>query len=185
MMEWLKSPWPWYVAGPLIGLVTPAFLLLGNKTFGISSTLRDICAACFPSGIEFFKYNWRERIWNMLFVAGIVIGAFLSANFLSDGSQVAISDATRTDLMAIGITNFDGLVPQELFSWSNLLSTKGFILIILGGFMVGFGTRYAGGCTSGHTMFGLSYFQLASLLATISFFVGGLITTHFLFDLIF
>ncbi|MEQ8533284.1 MAG: YeeE/YedE thiosulfate transporter family protein [Imperialibacter sp.] len=185
MMEWLKSPWPWYVAGPLIGLITPAFLLLWNNTFGISSSLRDICAACFPSGIELFKYNWRERTWNLVFVAGIVIGAFLSSQFLSDGSPVAISDSTKSELMALGISDFHGLAPVELFSWPNLLTAKGFIFIILGGFLVGFGTRYAGGCTSGHTMFGLSYFQMASLVASISFFVGGLIMTHFLFDFLF
>jgi uncharacterized protein len=185
MIDWLKSPWPWYVAGPLIGLITPAFLLLGNKPFGISSSLRDICAACFPSGIELFKYNWRERIWNMFFVAGIVLGAFLSSYFLSDGSDVGISADTRSDLTALGITNFTGLVPSELFSWSNLATAQGFVLIVLGGFLVGFGTRYAGGCTSGHTMFGLSYFQLASLIASISFFAGGLLMTHFLFDYIF
>lgn len=185
MIEWLKSPWPWYIAGPLIGLITPAFLLLGNKPFGISSSLRDICAACVPAGIELFKYNWKDRIWNLMFVLGIVIGAFLSANFLSDGQPVQISDNTKADLMALGITTFDGLVPTQIFSWTNLLSIKGFLFIVVGGFLVGFGTRYAGGCTSGHTMYGLSYFQVASLFATISFFVGGLIVTHFFFPIIF
>jgi len=185
MIEWLKSPWPWYIAGPLIGLMTPAFLILGNKTFGISSTLRDICAACVPAGIEFFKYNWKDRIWNLMFVMGIVIGAFISANFLSDGSAVQISDSTKADLIALGITNFDGLVPSQIFSWPALFSARGFLFIVLGGFLVGFGTRYANGCTSGHTMFGLSYFQVASLFATISFFAGGLIVTHLVFPLIF
>lgn len=160
-------------------------MLLGNKTFGVSSSLRDICAACFPSGIELFKYNWRERTWNLLFVAGIVIGAFLASRFLSDGQAVAISDATRGDLLALGITNFEGLAPAEIFSWTNLLSAQGLLFIVAGGFLVGFGTRYAGGCTSGHTMFGMSYFQLASLVASVSFFVGGLIMTHLLFNFIF
>ncbi len=185
MLEWLQSPWPWYVAGPLIGLMAPAFLLLGNKTFGVSSSLRDICSACFPSGIELFKYDWKQRTWNLMFVAGIVLGAFLATQFLSDGSDVAISDATRGDLSRLGITDFSGLVPSEIFAWQNLLKAKGLIFIIFGGFLVGFGTRYAGGCTSGHTMFGLSYFQLASLIASICFFAGGLAVTHFLFDFIF
>ena len=185
MLEWLKDPWPWYVAGPLIGLIGPAFLLLGNKTFGISSTLRDICAACIPGDLQFFKYDWKARIWNLVFVFGILVGAFLTVQFLSSDLTVNISEATKNDLQQLGITNFEGLVPVEIFSWGQLFSGYGVVFVIIGGFLVGFGTRYAGGCTSGHTMFGLSYFQLASLVASISFFIGGLLMTHLIFPLIF
>lgn len=185
MIEWLKDPWPWYIAGPLIGLIGPAFLLLGNKTFGISSTLRDICAACIPGDLQFFKYDWKAHTWNLVFVAGIVVGAFLTVQFLSSDLTVNISEATRNDLQQLGITNFKGLAPVEIFSWGQLFSGYGVVFVIIGGFLVGFGTRYAGGCTSGHTMFGLSYFQFASLVASISFFIGGLLMTHLIFPLIF
>ncbi len=184
-MEWIKDPWPWYIAGPLIGLIGPAFLLLGNKPFGISSTLRDICAACIPADVQFFKYDWRARTWNLVFVVGIMVGAFISVRFLSNDLTVAISEATVSDLRQLGITNFEGLAPKEIFSWQELFSSYGLLFVVAGGFLVGFGTRYAGGCTSGHTMFGLSYFQLASLVASISFFIGGLAMTHLLFPLIF
>lgn len=185
MLDWIREPWPWYIAGPLIGLTAPALLLLGNKAFGISSTLRDICAACIPARVPLFQYDWKTRSWNLFFVLGIVIGAFITQQFLSTDLPVAISEETVSDLRQLGITNFSGLAPVEIFAWDNLLTGTGLTFIVLGGFLVGFGTRYAGGCTSGHTMFGLSYFQLASLVASISFFAGGLAMTHLIFPLIF
>jgi len=72
-MEWLIQPWPWYVAGPLIGLIVPLLLLIGNRRFGISSSLRHACAAL-GSRLPFFQYNWRAESWNLAFVLGIVLG---------------------------------------------------------------------------------------------------------------
>lgn len=184
-MEFIKQPWHWSIAGILIGLIVPALLILGNKPFGISSTLRQICAACVPANIPFFKYNWRNDGWNLFFVSGIVIGAFLAATFLKNPNPVQISDATKADLLALGINNFDGLAPIQIFSFDQLFTFKGFIFIVLGGFLVGFGARWANGCTSGHSIMGLSNLQWPSLVATICFFIGGLFVTHFILPLIF
>jgi uncharacterized protein len=185
MLELIKNPWPWYVAGPLIGLTVPTLLILGNKSFGISSNLRHICAACFPADIDFFKYDWRKESWNLFFIAGIVIGGFVAANLLADPNEIVISESTIADLKSLGITQFSGLMPADLFNWNNLFSLKGFIFFVIGGFLVGFGTRWAGGCTSGHAIMGLSNLQWPSLVATIAFMVGGILMTWFGLPLIF
>ena len=183
-IEWIKQPWPWYVAGPLIGLIVPLLLLIGNKAFGISSSLRHVCAACLPANIPFFKYDWKKEIWNLFFVAGIVIGAVLVTQLFSNPNPIELNPKLAADLQAHGISNFTGMVPTELFSWSSLFTVKGIIMIVIGGFLVGFGTRYAGGCTSGHAIMGLSNLQLPSLIATISFMVGGFIVANLIMPIL-
>ncbi len=158
--------------------------LLLNKHFGISSTFRDICAACVGPKADYFRYNWRDNRWRLLFVAGIVIGGFLSHETMTTPAESQISAHTLKELSLLGVHDFSTMIPQDLFSWKNLASVQGFILIIVGGFLVGFGTRYAEGCTSGHSIHGIATFQLASIAATICFFVGGLFTTHVLLPLI-
>lgn len=184
-MEFLKQPWHWSIAGLLIGLTVPILLLLGNKPFGISSTLRQVCAACMPAKIPFFNYEWKKDIWNLFFVAGIFLGGFLAMQFLADPNPIQIAASTKNELVAFGITDFQGLLPNDIFSFDYLFTLKGFIFIILGGFLVGFGTRWANGCTSGHSIMGISNLQWPSLVATICFFIGGLFVTHFIFPLIF
>jgi uncharacterized membrane protein YedE/YeeE len=184
MIALLKQPWPWYVAGPLIGLIVPALLILGNKFFGISSSLRHVCAACLPAKIPFFNYNWKKETWNLVFVAGIIIGAAIAATFLSTDQPVAIHPALAEDLNRYGITPQKHLLPDELFNWKMLLTLKGLFFMVFGGFLVGFGTRYAGGCTSGHSIMGLSNLQLPSLIATISFMVGGFIMANLILPFI-
>lgn len=177
MIEIIKQPWHWAVAGTMIGLTVPALLILGNKSFGISSSLRHICAACFPANISFFKYDWKKEIWNLFFVLGVLIGGFLANHFLSNPNVIEISSSTIDDLKQLGIQDYSNLMPADLFSWDNLFTIKGLVFFVLGGFMVGFGTRYAGGCTSGHAIMGLSNLQWPSLVATISFMVGGFAMT--------
>lgn len=177
-IEWVKQPWPWYVAGPLIGLMVPALLILGNRSFGISSSLRHVCAACLPADIPFFKYDWKKESWNLLFVAGILIGGIITAMFLIGNEPVEVSEALKGELNGYGITDYSGLVPVELFNWPALATTRGFIMMVLGGFLVGFGTRYAGGCTSGHAIMGLSNLQWPSLVATICFMIGGFVMAN-------
>jgi uncharacterized membrane protein YedE/YeeE len=179
-MNILTQPWPWYISGPLIGLMVPVLLILGNKTFGISSSLRHICAACFPGNADFFKYDWKAESWNLFFAAGIVLGGFVAGYVFQNPNPIAISPDTISDLNNLGITDHAGLIPQQLFNFHALLSVRGFVLMIVGGFFVGFGTRYAGGCTSGHSIMGLSNLQGPSLIATICFFAGGLIMTWFI-----
>jgi uncharacterized membrane protein YedE/YeeE len=184
-LEIIRKPWAWYVAGPLIGLTVPTLLLIGNKSFGISSSLRHICAACLPANIPFFKYDWKKEIWNLVFVLGVFFGGIIATNFLENPNVFVLSEATMADLSALGIKDFSGLMPADLFSVEVLFSVKGLIFFVLGGFMVGFGTRWAGGCTSGHAIMGLSNLQVPSLIATCCFMVGGFTMTHLLMPLIF
>ena len=182
LIEWISQPWPWYVAGPMIGLTVPALLILGNKTFGISSSLRHICAACVPAGIPFFTYNWKKEIWNLLFVLGTAIGGFIAVNFLANPDTIVISQATQADLTALGISDFTDLMPLEIFNWETVFTGKGMLFFVIGGLLVGFGTRYAGGCTSGHAIMGISSLQWPSLVATIFFMLGGFFMTHVLLE---
>ncbi len=177
-IEFISQPWHWSVAGLIIGLTVPLLLILGNKSFGISGNLRHICAACFPARIPFFEYNWKKEIWNLFFAAGIIIGAFIATKFLHDPNQVVVAPALAASLAEKGITDYSNLVPTEIFNWDSLLTLKGFFFFVVGGFLVGFGTRYAGGCTSGHAISGLATLQWPSLVATIAFMVGGFISAN-------
>jgi len=186
MIELISHPWPWYVAGPIIGLVVPSLLLAGGKCFGLSDNLRHVCAAVIPGRVNYFRYDWKTAgSWNLMFAAGIVLGGAIATFVLNDGSNVAISAATVSDLRAIGIKDFTGLVPSDLFSWSALLHPAGFVALIVGGFLVGFGSRYAGGCTSGHAISGLADLQFPSLVAVIGFFVGGIFVTYVVLPILF
>ncbi|MFD2033613.1 YeeE/YedE family protein [Belliella marina] len=180
LINWISQPWPWYVAGPLIGLTVPVLLLIGNKSFGISSSLRHICAACVPANIPFFTYDWRKESWNMVFVLGVLIGGFVATVFFSNPEDVVVAASTQADLAQLGITDYTKLLPVEIFNWENLFSSKGLLFFVIGGFLVGFGTRYAGGCTSGHAIMGISSLQWPSLVATIFFMLGGFVMTHLL-----
>lgn len=184
LLEWVKQPWPWYVAGPLVGLTVPVLLIIGNKSFGISSSLRHVCAACLPANIPFFKYDWKKEMWNLFFVVGIFFGAMMAANLLSNPEPLQINASLARDLAGYGITDFSGLVPNQLFNWESLLSIRGIIMIVAGGFLVGFGTRYAGGCTSGHAIMGISTLQVPSLIATCCFMVGGFIMANLILPFI-
>jgi uncharacterized membrane protein YedE/YeeE len=178
MIELLKQPWPWYVSGPLIGISVPLLLVFGNKMLGISSSLRHTCAAVAPFNIQFLKYNWKAEMWNMFFVLGILIGGFVGGVLLRNDAPVDISAQTIEDIKALGVNSFDGLLPADIFSWESLFTVKGFIVIVLGSFLIGFGARYAGGCTSGHAIMGISSLQWPSLVTVIFFFIGGLLMTH-------
>ena len=177
MIALIKQPWPWYVAGPLIGLEVPILLLIGNKTFGVSSSFRHICAACMPGDISFFKYDWKKESWNLFFVLGIVAGGFIATYLLSDPGHVDLNAHTILALRQEGVRDFNGLLPRDIFSFSQLFTLRGFVFMVLGGFLVGFGTRYAGGCTSGHAIMGISSLQWPSLIATCCFMIGGFAMT--------
>ena len=181
----LTSPWPWYVAGPLIGLMVPLLLLLGNRRFGISSNLRHICAACLPGKIPFFSYDWKKESWNLFFAGGIVVGGLIASTLLADKEpSSSIHPQLAAELAGYGVTYRHALLPAELFNWPALFTLRGFLLMIAGGFLVGFGTRYAGGCTSGHAIMGLSTLQWPSLVATCCFMAGGFIMANLVLPLI-
>ena len=184
-MDAILQPWPWYVSGPLIALVMVLLVYFG-KTFGMSSNLRTLCSI--GGGGKycgFFRFDWRAQLWNLTVVLGAIIGGFLAVTYLSDGSIIDLNPKTVETLNGFGMTDVGAtLLPGEIYDLSVLSGWKGWALLILGGFLVGFGTRYAGGCTSGHAITGLSNLQWPSLVAVIGFFLGGLIMTHFILPLI-
>lgn len=184
MLAFLQQPWPWYVAGILIGLTVPALLLLGNKHFGISANLRHACAACLPANIQFFKYDWKKEVWNFFFVGGIVIGAFLAMQFLSNAEPIKVAPDLVNELKGYGIHDYSQLLPRELFSFESLFTLRGFVMLVGGGFLVGFGARYAGGCTSGHAIMGISDLQVPSMIATVAFMGGGFLMANVLLPFI-
>jgi len=185
MPEWLLYPWPWYVAGPLIGLFPAIVLLLGNRPFGVSSTLRHVCAVTWPGQSDYFRYDWRRLgAWNLAFTGGILIGGVIAGWVLRNPEPVAIADETRAALAQLSVTRIDALVPAEVFSWRNLASVRGAVLLLGGGFLVGFGSAYAGGCTSGHGLAGIADLQLPSVVALGGFFFGGIAATFLLLPLL-
>lgn len=160
-MNWIFEPWPWYISGPLLGLMVPALLILAGRSFGVSTSFQHLGAMCAPkSKLPYFaNYDWRGNQWRLVLVVGVMIGAFIGATFLSDTPVQFLPDSYYTPL--------------------------GFVMLAIGGFLVGFGTRYASGCTSGHTIMGLSNLKWPSLVATISFFIGGLVMVHLIMPFIF
>jgi uncharacterized membrane protein YedE/YeeE len=185
MISFISQPWPWYVSGLAIAFIMTLLLFFG-KTFGFSSNLSNICSMLGAGKLaSFFNFNWKKEQWNLWFLVGSVIGGFISVHWLQSGEPMRLSPETIKDLQQLHIP-FDGqLEPASIFNWGFLLTWRGLILFLGGGFCIGFGTRYAGGCTSGHAISGLSALQLPSLIAVIGFFAGGLIMTHLLFPFLF
>lgn len=185
-MEFILKPWPWFVTGPLI-TITMLILILFGKTFGMSSNLRTFCAIGGAGKYaDFFKFDWKSQQWNLTVVLGAIIGGFIAVHFLTDGSPINLNPQTVRDLNILGFENVgSSLLPEEIYNWENVFTLKGMSILIVAGFLVGFGTRYAGGCTSGHAITGLSNLQLPSLIAVIGFFIGGIVMTYFLIPLIF
>lgn len=185
MIELITQPWSWWFSGAMIAAIM-FFLIYFGQSFGFSSNLRTICAAAgLGKTAKFFDFNWRSQTWNLVFLVGAILGGFIAKQYLSTDAPVQISQATISDMAKLGIAAPDSLQPAELFSLDAVLSLKGFLILALGGLFVGFGSRYAGGCTSGHAISGLSDLQLPSLIAVIGFFIGGLIMTFLIIPLIF
>jgi uncharacterized membrane protein YedE/YeeE len=179
------SPWPWYVSGPILGISIPLLLFFGNKMLGVSSSMQHICTALIPTKAEYFNYDWKTGAWNIVVALGIVLGGLVGGLFMRNPNPIDISESTKSDLIALGISNFDGMLPSEIFGTANMISFQAFIFIVVGGFLVGFGVRYAGGCTSGHGFMGLSMASKSSFLAIVAFFAGGLIMTNLIFPFLF
>jgi uncharacterized membrane protein YedE/YeeE len=180
-MELIFNPWPWYIAGPIISFVM-LFLILFGKTFGMSSNLRTICSIAGAGKYsDFFKFDWKLQIWNLVVILGAIIGGYIAHNFMTIDHSIELNTKTIENLKSLGIENAgSSFMPDQLFGVQVLSSWQGWLFLVLGGMLIGFGTRYAGGCTSGHAISGLSNLQLPSLIAVIGFFVGGLAMTHFL-----
>lgn len=185
-MSWIYEPWPWYVSGPLIA-ATMAALLFAGKNFGMSSNLRTVCAALGAGkNCDFFCFDWRGQRWNLFVMAGAVIGGYIAMHFLSDNPVPDINPEVIAGLKQNGFESTgSSYLPTELFGDGAFSSGKTIALLLIGGFLVGFGARYAGGCTSGHAISGLSNLQLPSFIAVIGFFIGGLVMVHLLFPILF
>ncbi len=185
-MNFICETWPWYISGFLMGMIMLCLTYFG-KTFGISSNLRTMCSMTgIGKRVVFFDFDWKSQRWNLVVVLGAMLGGFVAVHFMSDASNVAINPKTIAELAKLGIDAPNGkLMPDALFGMQIFQSPKSIFILIIGGVLIGFGSRYAGGCTSGHAISGLSNFQLPSLKAVIGFFVGGLIMVHFLLPLIF
>jgi uncharacterized membrane protein YedE/YeeE len=184
-MELLSKPWAWYISGPLIALIMFALIWFG-KRFGMSSNLRTLCSIGGAGRwSDFFKNQWQHNYWNLIVVLGAIIGGFIAIHYLENPHPMDLNPKTIASLESYGFEKVGNtLLPEELFGISALSEIKTWIMLIIGGFLVGFGTRYAGGCTSGHAFSGLSYLLLPSLIAVIGFFIGGLLMTLLILPLI-
>lgn len=185
-MDAITQTWPWYVSGFIIGMV---MLLLNyfGKVFGMSSNIRTLCTIAGAGKFsEFFRFDWKSQIWNLVVLAGAMLGGFVAVHYMSDPTNVDLNPKTIEQLALLNIDAPNGkLAPEALFGNEVFRSPKMLAILLIGGILIGFGSRYAGGCTSGHAISGLSNLQLPSLKAVIGFFVGGLIMAHFLLPLIF
>ncbi|WP_363322621.1 YeeE/YedE thiosulfate transporter family protein [uncultured Tenacibaculum sp.] len=185
-MEFILQPWPWYVSGFLISIVLFLLFYFG-KNFGISSNLETMCTIAGAGKIsDYFNTNWKDKTWSLIFLIGLIIGGYVTVEYLSKDTSIDISLETIKDLNELGFNDIGTtFVPSEIFSIERLLTLKGFLILFFAGVLIGFGTRYADGCTSGHAITGLSSFQLPSLIAVIGFFIGGLFMVWLVFPLIF
>jgi uncharacterized membrane protein YedE/YeeE len=185
-MEFITQPWAWYVAGPVIAVVMFLLYYFGER-FGVSSNLETFCSIGGAGKfVDYFKIDWKQNSWNLIFVAGAITGGFIASQWLSPSNVVDLNPQTIQDLADIGIQNAGATyLPDEIFSIETMLTLKGFLILLVAGVMVGFGARWAGGCTSGHAIVGLSNLELPSLISVIGFFIGGLIMTWFILPLIF
>ena len=190
-MSIINMPWHWAFSGCMIALVM-FLLLFAGRRFGLSTSFDVVCTiAGAGRTVKYFEGDWRKQAWLLVFVVGLIGGAAIATHWMQSPLPVQIAQSTSDDLSALGIhtpttlAEGRGYVPGEVFNFNSLLTLRGFILLIVGGFLIGFGTRWAGGCTSGHAISGLSNLQLPSLIAVVGFFIGGLVMTHLLFPLIF
>lgn len=180
-MDFLLAPWPWYIAGPAIGLMVPLLLILGGKMFGISSSLRHVCAATLPGDTSYLRYDWKSTgTWNLLFALGIIGGGALAGTVFRNPEPIALAQSAIDTFQGMGLDTDAFMVPAALFSWEALGNWRALAVLIGGGFLVGFGARWADGCTSGHAISGLATLQPASLIAVVGFFAGGLLSAHFI-----
>ncbi len=185
-MEFISDTWHWSISGFIIGLVMLSLIYFG-KVFGMSSNLRTLCSMTgIGKKVSFFDWDWKSQRWNLVVIAGAMLGGYVATHYLSNDANVVINEKTILKLQAIGIESPNSkLLPDSLFGNNVFQSPKMILFLLIGGILIGFGSRYAGGCTSGHAISGLSNFQLPSLKAVIGFFIGGLIMVNFIFPLIF
>ena len=185
-MDFILQPWPWFIGGPLIALSLFLYFYFGQN-FGASTNFETLCTMAGAGKFsDYFKKDWKQRDFALMFVVGLVIGGFISAYYLVPNPAIDLNPTTVNELTDLGFNNVaESYFPEEIFSDEVVFSLKGFLILMVSGLLIGFGTRYAGGCTSGHAITGLSSVQLPSLLAVIGFFIGGIIATWVIIPLLF
>jgi len=185
-MDFIFQPWAWYVGGPLIAISLLLYFYFG-KNFGASTNFETLCTIAGADKVsDYFKKDWKDRDFALMFVVGLIIGGFISAYFLTPDQTIDLNPKTIQELTDLGFSNVGSqYFPDEIFSEDVVFSLKGFLILIVSGVLIGFGTRYAGGCTSGHAITGLSNLELPSLLAVIGFFIGGIIATWVIIPILF
>ncbi|WP_405609796.1 YeeE/YedE family protein [Polaribacter sp. Asnod1-A03] len=185
-MDFILQPWAWYVGGPLIAISLLLYFYFG-KNFGASTNFETLCTIAGADKFsDYFKKDWKDRDFALMFVIGLIIGGFISAYFLTPDKSIDLNPKTVQELTDLGFANVGNqYFPDEIFSEEVVFSLKGFLILIVSGVLIGFGTRYAGGCTSGHAITGLSNLEIPSLLAVIGFFIGGIIATWFIIPILF
>ena len=185
-MDFILEPWAWYVGGPLIAISLLLYFYFG-RNFGASTNFETLCTMA-GAGVfsDYFKKDWKARDFALLFVIGLIIGGYISSGSLIPNQYIDLNPVTVNELTDVGFSNVGAqYFPDEIFGDDMIFSLKGFFILLVSGVLIGFGTRYAGGCTSGHAITGLSSLQFPSLLAVIGFFIGGIIATWFIIPLIF
>ncbi|MDG1226435.1 MAG: YeeE/YedE thiosulfate transporter family protein [Polaribacter sp.] len=185
-MDFILQPWTWYFGGPLISISLLLYFYFG-KNFGASTNFETLCTMAGAGKVsDYFKKDWKDRDFALLFVIGLIIGGFISSIYLIPNQTIDLNPKTVQELTELGFSNIGSqYFPEEIFGEEVLFSLKGFLILLISGILVGFGTRYAGGCTSGHAITGLSSLQFPSLLAVFGFFIGGIIATWFIIPIIF
>lgn len=185
-MDLILQPWPWYIGGPLIAISLLLYFYFGQN-FGASTNFETLCTMAGAGKVsDYFKKDWKDRDFALMFVIGLIIGGFISAIYLIPNQGIDLNQTTVQELTDLGFSNVGNqYFPDEIFGEDVLFSLKGFLILIVSGVLIGFGTRYAGGCTSGHAITGLSSLQLPSLFAVIGFFIGGIIATWLIIPMLF
>jgi uncharacterized membrane protein YedE/YeeE len=159
------TPIHWALAGAVVAAVTLTLLFVANRRLGISTSLEDLCSFVLPTPYFRREAVLSGRTWRMPFAAGLVLGGFISA----------VLGGGWSPTWALGMFDTQiGFGPAGKVAW-----------MFAGGMFIGFGTRLAGGCTSGHSIFGLSNFERSSLLSTLAFMAGGIVTTQLVYRVVF
>lgn len=151
----------WAIAGGAIGVITLLLLYLTNRRLGISTGFESVCAL-----VSRRPYFQRDELqgpgrWRLPFLAGLFVGGVASAT-LAGGLEPSMELGMFEAASGAGHTG--------KLAW-----------MFVGGLFIGFGARLAGGCTSGHGIFGIANFEKSSWISTVSFMAAGIATTQLVY----
>jgi hypothetical protein len=156
------TPWPWWAAGPAIGLVVTLLAWISGKALGVSTAYGSACAIATKAA--FFQTREYREPWRLAFVVGLPLGGLVSA--VLAGAFPAGLAYGQLDALTGGSL---GIKAALLFG---------------GGLLIGAGARWAGGCPSGHSIVGIAQGAVSSLVATMAFMAGGFVVFNLLVALL-